>query len=41
MLFDLNTGAIADKLGSEHKVNVFENPNAVSMHAHAKQRELF
>ena len=41
MLFDLNTGIVAEKLGSEHKVNVFENPNAVSMHAHAKQGSLF
>lgn len=40
-LLDLHTNESAVKLGDEHEVNVFLNPNAVSMSDHAEDGSLF
>lgn len=40
-LFDLNTGESCIKMGDESEVNIFLNPNAVSMSAHSQDKTLF
>jgi len=41
LLFDLNSDETTVKLGDEHEVNIFLNPNAVSMADHSDLNSLF